>query len=75
MAIPNQELRDYAKAKGVPLHEAAKNLGVCEMTLLRWLRYPLPDEKKTAFIKAVDEISAENVKEALCKISAKKGGD
>ena len=55
----NNELREYARSKGVYIWQIAEDLGVCEMTLLRWLRFPLPEDKKSAFIKAVDEISKE----------------
>lgn len=63
MARENQELRDYAESKNVYLWQIAGSMGVCEMTLLRWLRFPLPDDKKAAFIKAVDSIAG------------RKGGD
>lgn len=59
MAKENPELREYAQNKGVYIWQIAEDLGVCEMTLLRWLRFPLPEDKKSAFIDAVDKIAAE----------------
>lgn len=53
----NIELRAYAKEKNVFLWQIANELNIAEPTLLRWLRFPLSEDKKTAFIKAVDEIS------------------
>ncbi len=59
MAKENPELREYAQNKGVYIWQVAEALGVCEMTLLRWLRFPLPEDKKAAFIHAVDSIATE----------------
>lgn len=56
----NIELRAYAKEKNVFLWQIADALNIAEPTLLRWLRFPLPEDKKAAFIKAVDEISKES---------------
>ena len=55
----NTELRAYAKEKNVFLWQIADALNIAEPTLLRWLRFPLPEDKKAAFIKAVDELSKE----------------
>lgn len=63
MARENQELRDYAESKNVCMWEAADEMNISEATLMRWLRFPLPDDKKAAFIKAVDSIAG------------RKGGD
>lgn len=61
--LENQELREYAKENKVFLWQIANELNIAEATLMRWLRFPLPDDKKAAFIKAVDSIAG------------RKGGD
>jgi hypothetical protein len=33
-------------------------LGISEVTLSRWLRFPLPAEKRTAIVDAVHRINA-----------------
>ena len=53
----NAELRAYAKGKNVFLWQIADALNIAEPTLLRWLRFPLSEEKKAAFIRAVDIIA------------------
>ena len=55
----NTELRAYAKEKRVFLWQVADAIGVSEATLIRWFRFPLSEDKKAAFIKAVDELSKE----------------
>lgn len=52
----NQEIRRYAKVRGVKHWEIAAYLGISEQTILRWLRTPLPTEKETAIREAVDAI-------------------
>ena len=54
--IENQELINKAKSKGIPQWRIAEELGVSEMTLVRWLRHPLESEKKDAYLKAVESI-------------------
>lgn len=63
MSRPNESEREYAKRKNVCMWEAADEMNISEATLMRWLRFPLPDDKKAAFIKAVDSIAG------------RKGGD
>lgn len=55
----NEELNQYAKDKGVTKWAAASEMGISEATLIRWFRFPLPEDKKAAFIRAVDRIAAE----------------
>lgn len=52
MDRPNEQLRDYAKSKGVLLHEAASEMGISEPTLFRWFRLKLSKERETSFIPA-----------------------
>ena len=57
--LENLELRSYAKENNVFLWQIAEELRVAEPTLLRWLRFPLPEDKKAAFIEAVDNIASQ----------------
>lgn len=52
----NQEIINKAKQKGVPQWRIAEEMGISEMTLLRWLRHPLSEEKKEAFLNALNNI-------------------
>jgi len=54
---PNAELKAMAKAKGVFLYEVADNMGISEATIMKHLRRPLPNNERTAFINAVNEIA------------------
>lgn len=53
----NIDLRLYAKGKGVPLWLIAKEMGVSEPTILRWLRVPFSQEKADEFRAIVDKIA------------------
>lgn len=58
MSRPNENAREYAKRKNVCMWEVADEMKISEATLMRWLRFELPDDKKAAFIEAVDNIAA-----------------
>ena len=58
MAISkNNDIRNEARNKGVALWQVALALGVCETTLLRWLRVELPQEKGSRILEAIDAIA------------------
>lgn len=57
MKRPNEPLRDYAASKGVLLQEAGCEMGISEATLFRWLRIEFSEERRTAFIRAVDAVA------------------
>ena len=56
----NQDLRDYAKSKGVTQWQIANNLGIHVMTLIGRMRKPYDERNKIAFKKMVDEIGNSN---------------
>jgi transcriptional regulator with XRE-family HTH domain len=56
MKRPNDDIRLFVRQKGLYLYEVAEQLGISEITLSRWLRKPLKEEKKQAIIKAVNEL-------------------
>ena len=55
----NDDIRKILKEKRVTQWETAAELGVSDMTLQRWLRFELPEEKKEMILKAIDKIVAE----------------
>lgn len=53
----NERLRHIAKENKVFLWEIGMQLGVTEMTVIRWLRAPLSSEKEQAILSAIQAIS------------------
>lgn len=60
--MQNLDIRAAAKEKGVFLYEVAHKLGVSEPTLVRWLRFELPADKKAKILEIITELSAEKAK-------------
>lgn len=52
----NQSLREELKEKNVPYWQIAKFVGVCENTIVRWLRVPLTAEQAERIQVAVNRI-------------------
>lgn len=55
----NMDIRTAAKSAGLPLWKVAEELGVCEMTMVRWLRAELPDAKKDMVMGAIRNIAVQ----------------
>lgn len=55
----NQSVRSAARSAGVPLWRVAANIGVSEPTLIRWLRFPLPENKEQRIMAAIAELAKE----------------
>lgn len=53
----NERVRRIAKESNVFLWEVGAQLGVTEMTVVRWLRTPLSSEKEQAILSAIQVIS------------------
>lgn len=53
----NERVRRIAKESNVFLWEIGMQLGVTEMTVVRWLRAPLSREKEQAILSAIHVIS------------------
>lgn len=60
----NLDIRREAKEKGVFLYEIARELGISEPTMVRWLRYELSADKKARILEIISELSAEKAKTA-----------
>ena len=55
----NRKIRAAAVAAGVPMYKIAMELNISEVTLYRYLRTELPEEKKSAMLAAIDKLSKE----------------
>lgn len=54
--MANQEIREEIKKSGLFKWQIAEQIGICEMSLIRWLRVELPEEKKNRIRKAIKEL-------------------
>lgn len=59
MKKANEHIRKAAKDAGLPLWRVAAELGVSEPTLLRWLRFPLPEDKEQLIMGAITRLEQE----------------
>ena len=50
----NTEIREAIKKARVKHWEVASALGISEYTLVRWLRFPLSEERRAAILKAIE---------------------
>lgn len=57
--IANEKVRAEAKARGVKHWQIAAHIGVSELTFMRWLRFPLPEDKEKKIMEAIKELSEE----------------
>lgn len=55
----NQAVRKAARVAGIPIWKIAVHLGVCEQTVIRWLRVPLTPEKEKMILDAIAELEKE----------------
>lgn len=54
----NTDLRDEIRIANVRQWEVAEAVGVSEMTMVKWLRKELDDEKKTLIRQAIAKAAA-----------------
>lgn len=65
MSNENQEVK---AAKGnIPLWRIAKKVGCHEMTVIRWMREEMDEEKKARVLGAIAEIKTEMVQQLVGK--------
>lgn len=55
----NEAIRRAARIADVPLWAVAAELGISEPTLMRWLRFPLSEEKEHRVMTAIDRLAKE----------------
>lgn len=61
--MENVNLRNQAKEEGVRFWQIGDELGVSEMSIVRWMRKPLPEDKEAQIRAAIQRI-VERRKEA-----------
>lgn len=61
----NEDLKLLAAGKGIHQWQIADELGIAEVTLSRWLRRKLSNEKRTIFIKAIEKLQKGEIKNEL----------
>lgn len=59
MKRENELIREAARKAGAPLWRIAAAIGVSEPTLIRWMRFPLPQEKEARIMEAISILSRE----------------
>ena len=51
----NENLKEQARRRGLPLWRVADAVGVSEWTMTRWLRKPVTEERYKQISRAIDE--------------------
>lgn len=59
MKKENNHIRRAARVAGVPLWAVAAELDISEPTLMRWLRFPLEQEREQQVMAAIAKLSKE----------------
>lgn len=54
--MTNKELKQQIKNDGFSIWQVAEEIGVCEMTLLRWLRSERNTQNQPKIIKALEAL-------------------
>lgn len=57
--MTNSELKQEIKKSGFTLWQVAEQIGICEMSLIRWLRSERDTRNQSKVIKAFEELKAE----------------
>ena len=55
----NQDIKEALRNASLKQWQLAKQLGISEFTLVRWLRDELSAERKTAIYSAIETLKAE----------------
>ena len=57
----NEDIKKMARGNLIPLWKIALQIGVSEMTLIRWLRTELPDKRRKQIVAAIERLTQEDV--------------
>lgn len=57
--MTNAELKQEIRDNGFTLWQVAEQIGICEMSLVRWLRSERDTRNQPKIIKAFEELKAE----------------
>ena len=55
----NSDIKQTMKTNFVPQWKVADRLGISEMTLIRWLRKEVPEEKRLQIMQAIEQLKNE----------------
>ena len=61
--MSNQDIRQEARAAGIPLWRIADELAVCDMTLTRRMRREMPRAEKEKIFAIIDRLKAQEGQE------------
>lgn len=53
----NLDIRLQAKSNGLYLWQIAQQIGISEVTLCRWLRFDLPEQRRNQIETAIKQLS------------------
>ena len=56
--MANDDIRQEMKNNKITQWQIAHILGVCEQTVLRWLRFPLEGEQRKKVMSAIEQLKA-----------------
>ncbi len=59
METANQDIRGAIRSAGIKHWQVALQLGISDQTLIRWLRVPLSEEKRTTILAAINALAGE----------------
>ena len=57
--MANQDIRKYARQRGVKLWQVAKEKGISEPTMTRLLRTELSEDEKATFSRIINELASQ----------------
>ena len=55
----NQDIREEARNSGIYLYKIAESMGISDITLMRKLRYEIPDDEKERIRRVLNELKEE----------------
>jgi len=61
--MPNAEIRDAIKKRGIYKYQIAYFIGVNDSTFSKYLRRELPIEKRDQILSAIESLTSEGIKE------------
>lgn len=64
MSKTNMKVRTALMTSGVYQYELADEIGVSEITLSRWMRKEMPDERQQAMVEMIEQIARRSIRNA-----------
>lgn len=61
--MENEEIRRRLRSANIPLWKLGRELGVTEVTMVRWFREELPQEKRQRILKVIEKLEEERYDE------------